>query len=182
MRCSLEKSVWISVDLLQECCLNSSHSSAILYCKKIRISRKHPDFFSCQLKSYWGVNAHYCWLRYIFHQCLSLGFGVYRCGGDSHFSFSQPCCLLWRQLHSSAVAGAGAGRRRGDGECWDQLPSAHSWHAAAALRTQLPWQRQTWCSWSRHQWSMFHKLSWSLLPWQTDLLSECINIKFLNQP
>ena len=119
---------------------------------------------------------------YIFHQCLSLGFGVYRCGGDSHFSFSQPCCLLWRQLHSSAVAGAGAGRRRGDGECWDQLPSAHSWHAAAALRTQLPWQRQTWCSWSRHQWSMFHKLSWSLLPWQTDLLSECINIKFLNQP
>ena len=55
MRCSLEKSVWISVDLLQECCLNSSHSSAILYCKKIRISRKHPDFFSCQLKSYWGV-------------------------------------------------------------------------------------------------------------------------------
>ena len=119
---------------------------------------------------------------YIFHQCLSLGFGVYRCGGDSHFSFSQPCCLLWRQLHSSAVAGAGAGRRRGDGECWDQLPSAHSWHAAAALRTQLPWQRQTWCSWSRHQWSMFHKLSRSLLPWQTDLLSECINIKFLNQP
>ena len=118
---------------------------------------------------------------YIFHQCLSLGFGVYRCGGDSHFSFSQPCCLLWRQLHSSAVAGAGAGRR-GDGECWDQLPSAHSWHAAAALRTQLPWQRQTWCSWSRHQWSMFHKLSWSLLPWQTDVVSECINIKFLNQP
>ena len=44
---------------------------------------------------------------YIFHQCLSLGFGVYRCGGDSHFS--QPCCLLWRQLHCSREPGPGPG-------------------------------------------------------------------------
>ena len=51
---------------------------------------------------------------YIFHQCLSLGFGVYRCGGDSHFSFSLAAfygdsftALLWPGPGPGGGAGTG---------------------------------------------------------------------------
>ena len=75
---------------------------------------------------------------YIFHQCLSLGFGVYRCGGDSHFS--QPCCLLWRQLHCSREPGPGPGGGAVTGNAGTSCRHRTADTAAAALWTQLPWQ------------------------------------------
>ena len=47
---------------------------------------------------------------YIFHQCLSLGFGVYRCGGDSQSLQLQPALLPFMATASQLCCGRGRGR------------------------------------------------------------------------